>query len=345
MNLKEIMKYTHVVVGFSGGKDSIAGVSHLLDLGVPQDRIQLWHHCIDGVSDDFMDWPVTEDYCRCYAAAMGLRIRFSWRRGGFRQEMLRHNTPTGIVCVEDGDNIVECGLGNGPPGLREKFPQVTANLSTRYCSAALKVDVCAAAIRNIYKKDTSVLLLTGERAEEDNTFKKLAKEIGFKEALASGNLKGRAKYKVFEKDRADARGPRCRRVVDHWRPVHGWPEEQVWDALRRYRINPHPAYRLGWGRLSCCTCIFGSPGQWASARAIRPSIIEEIAAYERQFGCTIDRRRGVHEKADKGKVYEQIGLDPELVKIALSRTYEDTVLVHGDWTYPAGAFGDSTGPT
>ena len=33
--------------------------------------------------------------------------------------------------------------------------------------------------------------------------------------------------------------------------------------MRRHGILPAPAYRLGWSRLSCIACIFGSPNQWA----------------------------------------------------------------------------------
>jgi hypothetical protein len=67
-------------------------VLHLLDLGVPRERIELWHHDVDGREGSrLMDWPVTRDYCRAFAAAFGLPIFFSWKVGGFEREMCRDN--------------------------------------------------------------------------------------------------------------------------------------------------------------------------------------------------------------------------------------------------------------
>ncbi len=44
----DLASYDHVIVAFSGGKDSLACLLHLLDLGVPRERIGLWHHDVDG---------------------------------------------------------------------------------------------------------------------------------------------------------------------------------------------------------------------------------------------------------------------------------------------------------
>jgi len=40
--------YDKILVAFSGGKDSIACVLHLLDLGIPRSSIELHHHLVDG---------------------------------------------------------------------------------------------------------------------------------------------------------------------------------------------------------------------------------------------------------------------------------------------------------
>ncbi len=52
----QIDSYDKFLVMFSGGKDSTALVLHLLDLGVPREKIELWHHDIDGKGRTFMDW-------------------------------------------------------------------------------------------------------------------------------------------------------------------------------------------------------------------------------------------------------------------------------------------------
>ena len=226
-----------------------------------------------------MDWPVTEDYIRRVAEAFEIKFFFSWKEGGFKREMLRQDTLTAPNHFEapdpdDPDNIIECSVGGirGKKSTRLKFPQVCADLSKRWCSAYLKIDVCTAAINNQTRfLNKRTLVLTGERAEESP---------------------GRAKYKVFEPDRSDRRsGKNVVRHVDHLRPVHKWDEQTIWDAMKDFKLKPHPCYRLGWNRLSCVSCIFGSKNQWASIYHIWPEKVEEIYEYEREFGLTISRKK------------------------------------------------------
>lgn len=40
--------YDKYIVAFSGGKDCTACFLHLLDIGIPKERIELWHHEVDG---------------------------------------------------------------------------------------------------------------------------------------------------------------------------------------------------------------------------------------------------------------------------------------------------------
>ena len=58
----------------------------------------------------------------------------------------------------------------------------------------------------------------------------------------------------------------------------------MWDRIAAAMIRPHPAYSLGWSRLSCRACIFGSPNQWATIRAVFPDQFRRIAAREQASG-------------------------------------------------------------
>jgi hypothetical protein len=59
----------------------------LLDRNVPKDRIELWHHDIDGrEGSHLMDWPSTPVYCGAFARAFDVPLYFSWRIGGFERE-------------------------------------------------------------------------------------------------------------------------------------------------------------------------------------------------------------------------------------------------------------------
>ena len=321
----DLASYDHILVAFSGGKDSLACFLHLLDEGVPKEKIELWHHDIDGrEGSDLMDWPVTSGYCRAFAEAFDVPIYYSWKDGGFEGEMLRENARTRPTKFECPDGTVKSvGGTRGKLSTRRKFPQVSANLSVRWCSAYLKVDVCSAAIRNQERfVGKRVLLITGERAEESAA---------------------RENYKVFEPDRADNRaGKRAPRHVDHWRPVHKWTEEEVWAIIKRYKVRVHPCYYLGWGRCSCAACIFGSAHQFASLAKICPKKVERVANFEAEFGVTIKRKESVPELVAKGVPYEMAEED---VKDATSETYERDIVMEEEWVLPAGAYGESCGPS
>ena len=326
MTKKDLMKYKRIVVAFSGGKDSIACVLYLLMIGIPPEMIEIHHHAIDGAPDSpgFMDWPVTPAYCRAFAKAFGLTYYESWKEGGFKREMMRENALTAPTSFETPEGIiVTVGGKTGKPNTRMKFPQVSANLNVRWCSAYLKIMVLQALINNSPRfLDGMTLVITGERAQESTA---------------------RAKYLTFEPHRSDLRdGKKFKRHVDHWRPIHDWDEAKVWEMMERYNVNPHPAYHLSWGRLSCMACIFGSAAQWASVQAIAPDRFNEMADLEERFGCTIHRTKSLRERVQEAKPYAN--MDPVMIEAALSEKY-DLPITTPFWELPAGAFGESNGPT
>ncbi|MFK4046378.1 Phosphoadenosine phosphosulfate reductase family protein (plasmid) [Roseomonas mucosa] len=325
-DVPDLRSYDHVVLFTSGGKDATACLLDLLERGVDPARIELHHHEVDGRGPAFMDWPVTGAYVAAQAAAFGLPLFRSWRAGGFEREMLRQDAPTAPILFETPQGLMRAG-GAGPRNTRLLFPQTSADLSVRWCSAALKIGVGAASIAGQDRfLGRRTLVVTGERAQESAA---------------------RARYATFEPHRTDTRdGSRRPRHVDHWRPVHGWDEGRVWDALQRHGVRPHPAYELGWSRLSCMACIFGSAAQWATIRLIAPALFERIAAYEEQFGRTIQRARSIRALADLGRPYPVAVARPDLVALALGETWALPILgLPSAWTLPAGAFGEAAGPT
>ena len=77
-----IMEYDKVLIMFSGGKDSLACVLSTLESGVTKEKIELWHHDVDGNGETFMDWECTSEYCRAIANHLGIPIYYSWLDGG-----------------------------------------------------------------------------------------------------------------------------------------------------------------------------------------------------------------------------------------------------------------------
>lgn len=319
----DLESYDRIVVAFSGGADSLALLLYLLDLGVPREKIEAHHHLVDGrEGSTLMDWPVTEAYCEAVCRALGIELSYSWRMGGFEREMTRLNTPTAPVQIPDGTGGYRTIGGAGPLGTRNKFPQVSASLSTRWCSPALKIDVFARYLCNDPKfLNQRTLVLTGERAEESSA---------------------RAKYKDFETHRCDTRtSKRVPRHIDVWRAVHAWSKVEVWAIIERWRIVAHAAYHLGWSRCSCSGCIYGSKNQWATLKVVSPTQFAKISSYEREFKITIHRKESVDERAASGTPYKT---DPKWIAIANSRTY-DYLVFDDNWTLPPGAYGESCGPT
>ena len=329
--LLPLAEYDRILVQFSGGKDSAALTLDLLDRldaeGVPRSRVELWHQCVDGEpgSPTFMDWPVTHAYCVAFARALDLPIRFQWREGGFWRELMRDGTPTAPAVIELADGTRAERGGKGEPGTRLRFPQQSGDLSVRWCSAYLKIDVAARAIAADPRlAEGRFLVLTGERREE------------------GGEHGARAKYATTERHRTSNQ----RRRVDHHRPILGWSEARVWETLRAHGVVPHPVYYAGYGRCSCARCIFGGPDEWATARVLDPFNFERVAALEQHFGVTIRRGQTVVEQAARGGL---LAPEAELSRWAdvLSATvYWGPIFVDPSaWVLPAGAYRRTAGPT
>jgi|SRR5690554_2722460 len=319
----DLQAYDIFVVFFSGGKDSVAAVLHLLELGVPKEKIELHHHRVDGFEgSNLFDWPVTDSYVMTFAKALGLKLMFSWKQGGLEGEMNRKDALTQPAKIEtpDGD-ILTVGGDRGKRSTRLKFPAVAASLMTRWCSAYAKVDIGAKVITSqtrFYGKKT--LVVTGERAEESSN---------------------RAAYAQFEPHRTDRRNGRHARHVDHYRPVHDWEEARVWEIMERWGVRAHPSYHVGLGRTSCQFCIFSSANQWATMKQIDPVRFQRIADYERTFNHTIRNGISVEELAQQGTPYPSA--TPENVALALNTEYTLDILTD-QWELPAGAYGESAGP-
>lgn len=168
--LLPLEEYDKIIVLFSGGKDSAAAYLELIRMGVPKDKIELWHHDIDGHHPTRrMDWPVTQNYIRAFAEAEGVHLRVSWRRNGFWGEVYRLGASWQIE-YEDGGETKTCRLSDKQIkslelrekvlseleqqelkslGNRMKFPAKSGDLAQRWCSSYLKITVADTVIRNL----------------------------------------------------------------------------------------------------------------------------------------------------------------------------------------------------
>lgn len=281
--MKSITTADIYIVAFSGGKDSIAMVLHLLSMGIPKYRIELHHHEVDGRGEPLFDWNCTTSYCKAFAAAFDLPIYFSYRSGGIVREMFRKNETVQPVYYQNelnGEMIcLQPKVADRFLNTRGKFPAISVDLQTRWCSSSVKISILNQVITHSdrYLGKVSVVC-TGERRAESAA---------------------RAKYSDFELHTSDAK----KRTVFHWRPVLEFSDNEVWNLLRDFHVQPHPSYMLGWGRCSCQLCIFGSPNIWATLYEIDKPKIERIAEIEVQLNHTLHHKNTIMQIVARGKSF------------------------------------------
>lgn len=344
--LLPLEEYDLIVVLISGGKDSIATYFKLRELGVPKSKIEFWHHDIDGGNPErHMDWRCTQDYMRALANAEGIPLRLSWRKGGFFGELYRigASKPIEWIDPETGEimsaketpqqeacrKIMESDAEDKEEQLKEygcrmKFPAKSGNLMTRWCSPYLKIDVAATVLRNLetVKENSKVLICSGERR---------------------GESKGRSKYNEMEiYFRANAE-KKLKRTVHQWRPVIDYSEKDVWEVLKRNRVNPHPCYRAGWNRCSCAGCIFSTPELFAGFKELYPAEFEEMKHDEKALGFTLDNKCDLETYIEGAKPCLYKG-DKEAIHSLITGIFtESDIFIDGVWKYPAGAFHGAEG--
>lgn len=314
----DLEMYDRIIVSMSGGKDSIAALLRLIEMGVQLEKVELWHNLVDGNEGDlFMDWKFMDSYNQQLAKAFKIPLYNSWLKHGFRGEMLKNNSISHEYIVETPTGNIIIPRPKAKAGTRLRFPQQGNDLSTRWCSSALKIEVGRRALSNQQRFNGSkILFITGERREESSN---------------------RAKYYQLEKHFCDNRFGKKERWVDAWRPVLEFSEREVWEIMERHNVAPPVPYRLGWSRSSCMTCIYNSPAIWSTIQEYFPERSKPIYDYENEFGCTVSRQKinvlNLASKADPIDIQ-----DLEALKQARLSDYILPVFT-SNWVLPIGAFG------
>ncbi len=387
--LLPLEEYDLVVILLSGGKDSIACYYKLLELGVPKEKMEFWHHDIDGGHPSRrMDWRCTQNYVKAFSEAEGVPLRVSWRVNGFFGELYRVGASEPVEWMEpDTGEVMQCRLSQNylkchelkkkctedmeealkQYGYRMKFPAKTGDLSRRWCSAYLKIMVADSIMSNLdslgkleeaggkrgkfpakgsthqgrwcsgslkaavqdsvtsnldkTKENTKVLIVSGERR---------------------GESKGRSKYNEMEIHRTNAE-KKTHRIVHQWRPVIDYSEKDVWEVLKRHKVNPHPCYRAGWNRCSCAMCIFSTPRLFAGIRELYPEDFRLLREDERILGFTIDNKCDLDTFTGNAQSCVYHGDKEAIHSLVTGEFAVDDMYVKDPWVYPAGAFHGAEG--
>lgn len=243
------------------------------------------------------DWPCTEDYVVKVCSALNIPLLFQWRTGGIMGGVFqRAGDPPYTVGWEEpepGQPLwsqrsdaapppgyrVRCISGKRPsPDLpagkprqneRLRWPTIGKINQGRWCSSYVKIEAFNRAFGNSPRFDgLRVLVVTGERAEESSnraTYK--AREFDHK--AGHGKVPRSKERKAAMKARGIT-GKAQERYVEGWKPVLDWCEIEVWAIMAKHGLRPHPAYELGYGRLSCAMCVFSSRNQLETIRSTSP---------------------------------------------------------------------------
>lgn len=354
--LLPLEEYDFVIILLSGGKDSVACFYKLLELGVPKERIELWHHDIDGGHPTRrMDWRCTQAYVKALAEAEGVKLRVSYRVDGFFGELYRIGasqpiawmdpdtkevlqgkiSPAYLRCLElKKQDTEEAEALLKAYGYRRKFPAKSADLSKRWCSTYLKISVADSVISNLErlgawkpqtgrqtgKKEKKILIVSGERR---------------------GESASRSKYNEMEIHRTNAE-KRFHRTVHQWRAVIDYSEKDVWEVLKRHQVTPHPCYRVGWNRCSCAMCIFSTPSLFAGIKELYPREYEAIKQDERILGFTLDNKKCLDDFVGKAKSCV-VREDAAALRSIQTGEFSVREMYTKNWDYPVGAFHGAAG--
>ena len=119
-----------------------------------------------------------------------------------------------------------------------------------------------------------------------------------------------------------------------------WSEEKIWEIFEEFKVQPHPAYYLGFSRVSCMTCIFSGPDHWATIRDIAPDRFRMLVELEKELGHKVDAKLTLEQMADGGKSF--VDTYPEAanwIAKALVNEFKPEDILTDKWVLPDGAFG------
>lgn len=254
-------------------------------------------------------------------------------------------------------------------GYRMKFPMKGADLSKRWCSAYLKIMVANTVMTNLSRLD-ELEKLGGKRhkfpaksgthqgrwcsgnlkaAVQDTVTSNLSKTRSKVKVLVvsgerRGESAGRAKYNEMEIHRTNAQ-KKAGRLVHQWRPVIDYSERDVWEVLKRHKVNPHPCYRCGWPRCSCAMCIFSTPSLFAGIRELYPQEFKLLQQDEKVLGFTLDNKCDLDTFIGNAVSCVYHGDQAAIHSILTGEFSVNDIFVTGDWKFPSGAFhGGEGGP-
>lgn len=258
-----VAEYDYLLVSESGGKDSQAMLTHVVELadrlGVDRSRIVVVHADLGT-----MEWQGTAELARAHAEAYGLRFETVGRS----DDLLTQVENRHARLQQQADALDAEG--------RHEDAEVKRNApawfspTNRYCTSD-------------NKRDQIAKLLTQLAAERRATGATGPARILDCQGIRKEEGADRAKKTPFQNNKRATNG---RRVVDTWFPIFEWTKADVWRTIRRSGLPYHPAYDAGMPRLSCCFCMMAGRRELVLAARLNPGLAARYVATEAKVGAT-----------------------------------------------------------
>lgn len=253
----DLTAFDLILINSSGGKDSQAMLTHLVELadaqGVPRDRLVVVHADLGRV-----EWPGTRELVHAQAACYGLAVEVVARVEDLIDQIdTRHN-----ALRAKGDTTTPA------------WPSSTA----RYCTSDQKTGQVAKLMTRLaaqhraagHTRPITILNCLGLRADESPA---------------------RARKTPLGPDSAS----NGRRTVTRWLPIFDWSVDEVWATIARSGLPHHPAYDAGMPRLSCVFCVLAGRRELVLAARLNPALADEYLALEGRVGHTFQQRLSMAE--------------------------------------------------
>jgi 3'-phosphoadenosine 5'-phosphosulfate sulfotransferase (PAPS reductase)/FAD synthetase len=249
-----------IVVALSNGKDSRVVLHDALDRYPRRRIVALYNHLGN-------EHEGSEAEAAALCRALEVPLLFTWkeRRDG---RLVSRYGPEVPAAAANLDLVVELAAARGQWADRAN-PLCTSTGKRETSDVVLRAG-CLEMPGAIPASDARrILFLSGERAEE------------------SAARARRPAWSVREGATSPAKG----RLVLWHRPVHDWPEQQVWDFLARHDSPAMPAsYAQGFSRHSCWMCIHRTWPEACLAFAQAPGPAALRVAVEERIGHKVNLR-------------------------------------------------------
>lgn len=253
--------FKHILVAFSGGKDSVASFLTVRDAGVDMDRVSLIF------TDTGHEMPETYDYLRWFDKTVfpvqRLVQHVSIQNPETGRRRLRNTLVDWDTPISDFPGLGYLTIFDEIRNRYQSNPDVPVwpGHGIRYCTRALKINPFYKFIRHRVEKEkrgSDILIVKGLRREESSQ-REDTPEFGIESS--GGDL-----YNV-------------------WFPVYDLTLEQVFNLHWKHDIQINPVYGIR-TRSNCVGCPFASDSDIVKTRNIYPDIFDEYAAIEDETGYT-----------------------------------------------------------